>query len=168
MSKRNFFLALSFCLVLTVIIGLLLFLPASQNPFPTPRPSTPSPTINISPEMSLSASYPAPPLSPGAVTTVRSNQSLSSIVMPKDPQSPQKVSFYLTVAIGQDLGRSQLVFALKLSDGRLLAQDKPSDNLNYSGTYWVAFTLPRDAHSGTLLAQAGENGDILSSLPVSW
>ena len=118
--------------------------------------------------MSLSASYPAPPLSPGATTTVRSNQSLSSVVMPKDPQSPQKVAFYLTVTIGQDLGRHQLVFALKLSDDRLVIQDNPLDNLDYSGTYWVNFTLPRGDRSGTLLAQADENGGILSSLPVSW
>jgi hypothetical protein len=169
MSKRNFFLALSFCLVLTIIIGVLLFLPTSQNSFPTPPPSSPTPSMTADPNASdLRASFPAPPLPPSALTIVRLNQSFVGVVAPQDPQSPQKLSLYLTVAVGQDLGRAQLVFVIKLADGSLVTQDSAAANLNYSGSYLVDFTLPRAVHAGTLLAEAGANGAVLTSLSVSW
>jgi hypothetical protein len=169
MSKRNFFIALSLCLVLTVIIGALLFLPTGQNAFPKPSPSGSVPSTTANPNTSdLRVSFPAPPGPPSAVTTVRLNQSFVSVVAPQDPQSPQKLSLYLTVVVGQDLGRAQLVFVIKLEDGSLVTQDNPAANLNYSGSYLVDFNLPRSAHAGTLLAEAGANGTVLSSLSVGW
>ena len=137
--------------------------------------SSPKSSVEVSPTVletptggpSLQPSYVVPPPSAGGQTFVRVNQLSVNPVSVSDKSAPVVLSVFVTVVPGADLGSGGVTFRLLLSDGSSSSgapRSAPSDQQSY----WVDFSIPSAASSGTLTVSAASDEKVLFSQALAW
>jgi Flp pilus assembly protein TadG len=136
---------------------------ASSGPSATP---TPVPVANTQ----LATSYLASVPPAGLVTSVRINQVSQTTTDPTNPSAPVRLSVYVTVVPGRDLGLLSLNFTFTpANSGATLASASVDPFTSGAAeSFWVDFLVPHQTSAGSFAATIPGAGGTLFRQKLTW
>ena len=163
---------------LLIVIALFALLALMNSPmattFPSNAPGTAlasaSPTSVPAVNTQLQTSYLASVPPAGLTTSVRINQVSQTTTDPTNPSAPVRLSVYVTVVPGRDLGLLALNFTFTPANSgvALVPSGAGPTASGAAASFWVDFLVPHQTKAGSFVATIPGAGGELFRQNLSW